>query len=103
MAATSSALKDEAKLVHAGESSEQLTMGILCENCGALHPINAATKSGLIVPMPRSAGSGMFILTCADCASLRSFHKSDLRPYGVTKQQCLRGYARRGQYSLQRI
>src|SRR5262245_21713260 len=38
--------KDEVKLVHGRESSEQLTMGILCETCGILHPINAVTRKG---------------------------------------------------------
>src|SRR5262245_32955695 len=41
-----SRLKDEVKLVHGREISEQLTMGILCETCGILHPINAVTRKG---------------------------------------------------------
>jgi hypothetical protein len=73
-------------------------MVIMCEKCGIVYLIGA-TANNHIDCLPRSAGPGMFTLTCTACGAQRSFHKNDLKPYIVSAHGYGRGYAERGEYS----
>jgi hypothetical protein len=74
-------------------------MGIICEKCSILYLVNATAK-GHITRLPRSAGPGMFTLSCS-CGATRPFHKNDLRPYTVSTPLHTRGYAKGGEYTVQ--
>jgi len=78
-----------------------ISMEIICERCGTLHPI-ASPAHNRIEYLPR-ASSEMFRLTCTGCGTKRSFYKNDLRPYSVSPRDYTRGHAEPGEYSQARL
>ena len=76
-----------------------ISMGIICEKCGIVYLITTAANNHIDC-LPRSAGPGMFTLTCTACGTTRSFHKNDLKPYTVSAHGYGRGYAERGEYGV---
>jgi hypothetical protein len=74
-------------------------MGIACERCAIVYLVTR-TGNNRIACSPRTLGAGMFVLACS-CGGQQSFHKNDLRPYGVSERDYARAYAKPGEYSAQ--
>ena len=78
-----------------------IQVGVMCENCGTVY-LTAHPDS--IKRINRNVGSskapGMYTLACL-CGTIRSFHKTEMKAYSVSKSDCERGAAKRGDYREQ--
>jgi len=74
-----------------------ISMGIVCEKCGIVYVVSKAVGIQ-IESMPHRAGPDMFILKYTACGRIRSFHKSELKPYTLSTRSATIGHAKPGEY-----
>jgi hypothetical protein len=69
-------------------------MGIMCETCGTVHFI--VTSPG--IELSHIIGGTYQLLCKPPCSAVRTFTKTDTRPYRVSDDVFANGYAGVGEY-----